>query len=506
MRKKIIGSTILTVALSSVLIIPSLGQTTQVTPISAEDAKIIPISYRMHWSQVFIDQLSKDYNVESIFSEKDLNTAIKAEDYQNIVRMVLDAEYNGTPDAMTREAVVYELMKIWADKTGQNLDEIATIRMIIYSDTEKIDPKYNHAITVAYMRDVAKGRGEGIFAPKSDVTYGELAALIFNTAEAIEKENQPDVQPIDEEKFETRGSYEITDGKVVFDFELVSYYTNPKELLFGSGQQFELVITDEKEEEVYRFSEGKFFTLAIVPKTINPGEALKWQDEWDMTDKEGNKLTAGKYKAKIDIMVIPEENSEKIEESQLTTVIEFELTDIEGKKEIIKSKEAEEIIKGTADKLIDAIKDKDFETVSELAHPIKGVRFTPYTYVSLEDDMVFNKEDIKNFFNDEKVYVWGIYDGIGDDISLTPGKYYERFIYSADFKNANEIGYNKVLSTGNMLENQFEVYDNPIIVEYYFPGFNPEYEGMDWKSLRLVFEQYEDNWYLVGIIHNQWTI
>lgn len=91
----------------------------------------------MHWSQVFIDQLSKDYNVESIFSEKDLNTAIKAEDYQNIVRMVLDAEYNGTPDAMTREAVVYELMKIWADKTGQNLDEIATIRMIIYSDTEK---------------------------------------------------------------------------------------------------------------------------------------------------------------------------------------------------------------------------------------------------------------------------------------------------------------------------------------------------------------------------------
>ena len=57
-----------------------------------------------------------------------------------------------------------------------------------------------------------------------------------------------------------------------------------------------------------------------------------------------------------------------------------------------------------------------------------------------------------------------------------------------------------------MLENQFEIYDNPIVVEYYFPGFNPEYEGMDWKSLRLVFEKYEDSWKLVGIIHNQWTI
>lgn len=57
-----------------------------------------------------------------------------------------------------------------------------------------------------------------------------------------------------------------------------------------------------------------------------------------------------------------------------------------------------------------------------------------------------------------------------------------------------------------MLENQFEVYENPIIVEYYFSGFDPEYEGIDWRSLRLVFEQYEGSWKLVGIINNQWTI
>jgi len=327
MRRKIIGSTFLSVALSSMLIVPSFGQDVEVRPVSAVGNEIIPISYQMHWSQVFIDQLSKDYDTDSIFGGKDLNTAVEAEDYQNIVRIVLDAEYKGAPDTMTREAVVYELMKIWADKTGQDLDQIATIRMIIYSDTDQIDPKYNHAITVAYMRDVAKGRGGGIFAPKSNVTYGELAALIFNTAEAVEKEKESDAQPIAEERFETKASYEIKDGKVVFDFELVSHYSNPKDLMFGSGQQFELTVTDEKGEEVYRFSDGKFFTLALVTKTVNPGEALKWQDEWDMTDKEGNKLTTGKYKAKIDIMVVPEDNGEKIEESQLTAEVEFELTD-----------------------------------------------------------------------------------------------------------------------------------------------------------------------------------
>jgi len=28
---------------------------------------------------------------------------------------------------------------------------------------------------------------------------------------------------------------------------------------------------------------------------------------------------------------------------------------------------------------------------------------------------------------------------------------------------------------------------------------------MDWKSLRLVFEQYDGSWKLVGIINNEWT-
>lgn len=180
---------------------------------------------------------------------------------------------------------------------------------------------------------------------------------------------------------------------------------------------------------------------------------------------------------------------------------EYELTD-----GIIRPEVAQEIIQQKADKLIQALSDKNAEIVSEFTHPVKGLRFTPYTYVSLEQDKVFSKEEVKNFFNDRNVYLWGYYDGIGDEISLTPSEYYEEFIYSRDFKNAEKVGYNEVLSSGNMLENQFEVYESPIIVEYYFSGFDPKYEGIDWQSLRIVFEQYDNDWKLVGIIHNQWTI
>lgn len=195
---------------------------------------------------------------------------------------------------------------------------------------------------------------------------------------------------------------------------------------------------------------------------------------------------------------------EKIKDEQLPidNSRSYELTD-EG---IIKPELAKELIEKEANKLITALKNKDGETITNYVHPVKGVRFTPYTRVSVEDDVVIKKEDFENFFNDDTIYSWGYYDGIGEEIRLRPREYYSKFVYTIDFSNATEIGYNEVLSSGNMLENQFEIYQNAIIVEYYIPEINPEYEGLDWQSLRLVFEEYEGSWKLVGIIHNQWTI
>jgi hypothetical protein len=43
-------------------------------------------------------------------------------------------------------------------------------------------------------------------------------------------------------------------------------------------------------------------------------------------------------------------------------------------------------------------------------------------------------------------------------------------------------------------------------MEYHFSGFEAQYEGMDWESLRLVFIQEDSTWYLVGIVHDEWTI
>ena len=41
-------------------------------------------------------------------------------------------------------------------------------------------------------------------------------------------------------------------------------------------------------------------------------------------------------------------------------------------------------------------------------------------------------------------------------------------------------------------------------MEYYFSGFDPQYGGMDWRSLRLVFAPHGEGWALVGIVHDEW--
>lgn len=173
---------------------------------------------------------------------------------------------------------------------------------------------------------------------------------------------------------------------------------------------------------------------------------------------------------------------------------------------IIESKFAENIIKPTSDAVIQALKNKDMEVVASYVHPTLGVRFSPYTYITADQDILFGPEKIKNFFQDKNKYQWGYYDGIGDKIELTPEQYYNQYIYSSDFVKADTIGYNTILAGGNTLNNLYEIYQNAIAVEYYFHGFDPQYDGIDWQSLCLVFQEYNGTWYLVGIIHNSMTV
>jgi len=172
----------------------------------------------------------------------------------------------------------------------------------------------------------------------------------------------------------------------------------------------------------------------------------------------------------------------------------------------------DEAVAARAAQAIMALKERDLQRLAALVHPDKGVRFSPYTYVQVGpdayggEDLVFRSAQLPGLLADSTVYHWGVYDGSGAPIDLTFQEYYDRFIYDADFAHPDVVGFDEEVGWSSMINNIAEVYPQAVMVEVHFEGFEPQYAGMDWRSLRLVLEEAGGVWYLVGIVHDEWTV
>lgn len=156
--------------------------------------------------------------------------------------------------------------------------------------------------------------------------------------------------------------------------------------------------------------------------------------------------------------------------------------------------------------IVTLLKNKDMVGLAPLVHPTLGVRFTPYGYVDVVNDIVLQGSQLQTQLVSTTTLLWGSYDGSGDPIQVDFDTYYDEFVYDEDYENPNLIGNNVIIGTGNTTENIGIAYPGDSFVEFHFSGFDPQYSGIDWTSLRLVFTNVSGTWYLVGIVHAQWTI
>jgi hypothetical protein len=155
--------------------------------------------------------------------------------------------------------------------------------------------------------------------------------------------------------------------------------------------------------------------------------------------------------------------------------------------------------------VLSALKSFQYDQLRAIIHPELCLRFSPYAYLNTSN-LVFCESDIDGSAVSEDLLLWGSYDGTGDPIYLSFRQYHEEFIYDQDYFHSPIIGFNTKVSSGNSLNNIQEIYPGGMMIEYYFPGFDPQYGGMDWRSIRLVFIQHGMDWFLTAIIHGEWTI
>lgn len=207
------------------------------------------------------------------------------------------------------------------------------------------------------------------------------------------------------------------------------------------------------------------------------------------------------------------ENLEKnlTEQTDKASVLERQLNDslieIESlKAELDAMQSLSPSLLSVATSVVTALSTDDMTTLATYVHPTSGVRFSPYGYVEPSVHLNFTASAIPTLMSDTTLYTWGSFDGSGDPIIFKFSDYYDAFVYDEDYLNPHLIGVNNFIGTGNTINNVTTEYPGASFVEFHFTGFDPQYGGIDWSSLILVFENVAGDWKLVGIIHSQWTI
>ncbi len=173
------------------------------------------------------------------------------------------------------------------------------------------------------------------------------------------------------------------------------------------------------------------------------------------------------------------------------------------REEPVRQLNREEILKNRNREIVQKIKDGRFSELAEDIHLEKGIRFSMYAYVSAEDK-VFSAEDYRKYVETPVRFTWGKTDGEGRDLVLNISEYLKTWVFKRDFSNAI-VTVNEFQGHGNSLNNLQEQYPEADFTENYIAG-SEKYSGMDWNSLRLVFEEFNGKFYLVAVINDQWTI
>jgi hypothetical protein len=155
---------------------------------------------------------------------------------------------------------------------------------------------------------------------------------------------------------------------------------------------------------------------------------------------------------------------------------------------------------------VDALARRDIDSLAALAHPTKGIRFTPYTYVDTTVDRRLTPAQLRAEWARPDSVLWGTQDGSGDPIRMTFRGYIDRYVYDFDARRAPRVARDSApMGTGNSLYNLPQIYSGATIVEFNTPGTDPRYGGMDWRSLWVVLERLVDRWVVIGLVRGAWT-
>lgn len=256
----------------------------------------------LHWAQAALEDLDQRYAVKDALGDFDLDQEIPALEMEKLLKAVFQEEINFSTSQ--RQEVVSRLIDLKAARNGINLNELLFIALVPFDDFQEISPEYTRNIMYAYSTGLIKGSCKDHFEPLRNISYGEAIVMTKRLVDAIQ-----------DGAFYVKADVVRQENTITFNFSLVNNTDQNQTLTFPTAQLFDVVVSDTNGTEVYRYSENQLFAQTLTDRTIPPGESISTGLTWNLTDKQGQQVTPGRYT--VELSFVPEG-------SPISAVISFE--------------------------------------------------------------------------------------------------------------------------------------------------------------------------------------
>ncbi len=158
--------------------------------------------------------------------------------------------------------------------------------------------------------------------------------------------------------------------------------------------------------------------------------------------------------------------------------------------------------------IVTYFKNRNYDSLIKFLDTKKGLLFSPYTFIDTSKYHTITSSDMYQWMDSKKQpkINWGVADASGDPISLTPNEYVKKYVNDVDFLKADSIVTNRFIGSGTMQNNILDIYPDCVFTESFYKGSKKNTENLDWRSLRLIFEKSDGQYYLIAVVHDEWTM
>ncbi|HEX2926521.1 MAG TPA: BsuPI-related putative proteinase inhibitor [Ruminiclostridium sp.] len=168
---------------------------------------------------------------------------------------------------ITREEMIHYVMNAYKYEMGDKY-ALINIKPPFFKDDSEVTPEYGGEVGRAAHYKLIAG-SNGLFHPKVNATRGEAAVVVTKLVSLLEVQN-----PVVTVKPEAK----MTDDSIEMKITLTNNSKSAVNYNHSSGQKYDFVLLDSNKKELYRWSSGKMFTMAMINSKIDAGESVVYTE------------------------------------------------------------------------------------------------------------------------------------------------------------------------------------------------------------------------------------